>query len=573
MSTERPLVKLPIFLPKHAERALGKKASATASHSVPPVQPPVDMSALANTVKLRMKAAAHLMALNRSPPLFSITPRTRIAMKPQPRRLTSNVLPRTLKYHALLQQYLSFVETELDVRFSRQDGSHPLHLPSPRPTNQQAKTSASTGAALIEALMHHEDLESNEPDDDDAAFQPTPVSPPSLPAASPNLPAPSPPPSLPCSPPTPTTNKRLIRARLSRPARHRPQPQLRGEKHVRCICQATDEAGHGLMVQCDDCFHWLHLECLELDPHGLQTSHFRCPSCYISLGQPKDHHLSSVIHWRYAAHWKSRRLATRRSQQPCQRRHHHPYRPSIITTTLSAASLASEEEDGDDEEDDDFDTADSPERSWLIPTMTIDAPLAATMLPCSTRRVVVLPCASLSPTADDNVDNVQEEDGMESDTTVDVDWRHGQKSLVPPQPIIITSVTCPDHGPASCSTSQGGSSDSESLSEVSTPTDPIDDPLTEPSDLWAAATSRNNVDEQGLLYVSQMACLESMQLQPKQPFFSPLACDVFLTDPQPANWFKHASNRLPCSELPSSICSQDLPLFAFDDGPFWLPQQ
>lgn len=63
------------------------------------------------------------------------------------------------------------------------------------------------------------------------------------------------------------------------------------------------------MVQCDDCYRWLHLECLELNQDALEET-FRCPCCFLSLGScDKNVKLISSITWRYAAQWKSQRLA------------------------------------------------------------------------------------------------------------------------------------------------------------------------------------------------------------------------------------------------------------------------
>lgn len=57
------------------------------------------------------------------------------------------------------------------------------------------------------------------------------------------------------------------------------------------------------MVQCDNCYHWLHLECLDLNRESLKEV-FHCPACC------KNEKLS----WRYAAQWESQRLAARREE-------------------------------------------------------------------------------------------------------------------------------------------------------------------------------------------------------------------------------------------------------------------
>jgi hypothetical protein len=78
---------------------------------------------------------------------------------------------------------------------------------------------------------------------------------------------------------------------------------------IQCICDTPHEE-FGSMVQCDDCSHWLHLECLELNNEALEET-FRCPACFLSLGSSNDKNakLLSSITWRYAAQWKSQRLA------------------------------------------------------------------------------------------------------------------------------------------------------------------------------------------------------------------------------------------------------------------------
>lgn len=77
---------------------------------------------------------------------------------------------------------------------------------------------------------------------------------------------------------------------------------------IQCICDAPNEE-FGSMVQCDDCYRWLHLDCLELSQEALEDT-FRCPCCFLSLGVcDKNAKRLSSITWRYAAQWKSQRLA------------------------------------------------------------------------------------------------------------------------------------------------------------------------------------------------------------------------------------------------------------------------
>lgn len=62
------------------------------------------------------------------------------------------------------------------------------------------------------------------------------------------------------------------------------------------------------MVQCDDCCHWLHLECLALDEKALAET-FRCPRCFIQIDDDNSLKLLSTVTWRYAARHQSEVLA------------------------------------------------------------------------------------------------------------------------------------------------------------------------------------------------------------------------------------------------------------------------
>lgn len=123
------------------------------------------------------------------------------------------------------------------------------------------------------------------------------------------------------------------------------QPLRKKRESIRCICDTPNEE-FGSMVQCDDCSHWLHLECLELNNNALEET-FRCPACFLSLGTSNDKNakLLSSITWRYAAQWKSQRLA------------------------------AIQTEDDDDIDTDDMDTSMSyPPSPIASPTITKSAP-------------------------------------------------------------------------------------------------------------------------------------------------------------------------------------------------------
>ncbi|KAF7723305.1 hypothetical protein EC973_002102 [Apophysomyces ossiformis] len=90
--------------------------------------------------------------------------------------------------------------------------------------------------------------------------------------------------------------------------RRKTQKQRQKDKQhmIQCICDTPHEE-FGSMVQCDDCFSWLHLECLDLNDEVLEET-FRCPACYVALGAGKQVNISAVT-WRFAAQFKSQRLA------------------------------------------------------------------------------------------------------------------------------------------------------------------------------------------------------------------------------------------------------------------------
>ncbi|KAI8065685.1 hypothetical protein BC940DRAFT_368462 [Gongronella butleri] len=755
------LVKVPIRLPRNASRLhLQQQRRHDALDDDKQGDKEVNMTALANTMKLRMKAAAHLMAQRQQahePRLFSAwSPPSRVTKQTSPDRATlraggAAVRPRTLKQLALLKRYLAFVDAELPtVELASLDheivdphcatitvasGSNQQPDIVRRSASRKARTLAAAGARMIEALVHEENGKHDEIDeivDTRTEYrQETPPLPVLL-TSSDSMPTPdnqkskkslTPPgdetplsakesnssissisllPTPPASSPAPSSTddsiamsrptghhvrgnansrsrRRKSQASLAQPPQETPQQQQQPirprprsnnnnsskKKTIRCICshdQYYRGGGHGegLMVQCDDCFHWLHTSCLALDAHSLHTSRFRCPACYIALGPPKDAHLASVIHWRYAAHWKSQKLAMRTT------RRHRARRQWNRAETASFSSSSSDEADDDEEmdenelefqDDDDDAPTDAPERSWSIPTMTIDASLASTMLPSSTHRVLVLPLSSTTPMdvdTDAHVDNGNEidigDDDHDSDTTIDTDWRDKgdenrqirENRVIRPiceieQPAAVIALAPPMFMPmvmpqqqqqgtmdgfeapvltiaaamdtsmrrgSESSASATSCSDTDSPSEVSTPTDTMDEPLVDQKlpNLWTTAPAQS-LDNNSLLWISHLAYLESLhhhlppqtmhhqqqqqqqqqnhhhhQIYPQHhhqkndPMLvaSSQASNLFLTDPcLPSSRSQSASSWLPTAEPPSAICSQDLTQFTFDDGLFW----
>lgn len=64
------------------------------------------------------------------------------------------------------------------------------------------------------------------------------------------------------------------------------------------------------MIQCDDCEHWLHFDCLAITQDRL-PSKLTCPHCILaldSLGIHQQTPLKSMA-WRYAARYNSQRMA------------------------------------------------------------------------------------------------------------------------------------------------------------------------------------------------------------------------------------------------------------------------
>ncbi|KAI8072137.1 uncharacterized protein B0P05DRAFT_573071 [Gilbertella persicaria] len=210
--------------------------------------------------------------------------------------------PSSLRNLQLLKQYLTFVSGETSD-ISLQDQSIQLTLSSQtkpiEPTENEQ--SARLGATLIESLVH-----------DPAAFELHPGRQQDESRHTSRLDR-----RRPGRPPK--TRLLLLdddraehqRMRVKRKSILQHRPQLKKKKEfIRCICDTPSEE-FGPMVQCDDCSRWLHLECLELNDDALDET-FRCPSCFLSLGSSsneKNAKLLSSITWRYAAQWKSQRLA------------------------------------------------------------------------------------------------------------------------------------------------------------------------------------------------------------------------------------------------------------------------
>ncbi|KAI8366287.1 hypothetical protein EDC96DRAFT_508440 [Choanephora cucurbitarum] len=198
-----------------------------------------------------------------------------------------------LRHLQLLKQYLTFVSEEETADIVLKDRSIQFELSNQTNSIEpltQKQQSARLGATLIETLVHDPTgFEMHHGRQHDEGRH-------RLDRRRPGRP--------------PKTKMEEVEHRVKRKSISQPRPpQLKKKKElIRCICDSSSEE-IGSMVQCDDCSRWLHLECLELNDDALEET-FRCPSCFLSLGSfPNDSKLLSSITWRYAAQWKSQRLA------------------------------------------------------------------------------------------------------------------------------------------------------------------------------------------------------------------------------------------------------------------------
>ncbi|KAI8643540.1 hypothetical protein BD408DRAFT_482007 [Parasitella parasitica] len=282
------------------------------------------------------------------------------------------------------------------------------------------------------------------------------------------------------------------------------------KKNIQCICSSPHDEIE-TMVQCDDCFRYLHLECLELNDAAL-TETFRCPSCFLSLGSctGKNAKLLSAITWRYAAQWKSQRLALK-----------------------SQDAANTDDEDAEEYDDDDFSAA-----------MEIDSsPLskfnftAATAGNSSSRTAATPPPLHLH----------DDDDGYSTD---------------------LPGPETPTDWPDVSSESRFSSQDS-SASEVTTPNENL---FLDPFD--TKEDGQLVLDPESLEILSRLAYLQSLD-SVKKELFAPNASDVFLCENlSNSSTVPIASPQAPrfaANAPPSDICSQDLSEFSFDSGPFWEP--
>jgi hypothetical protein len=154
------------------------------------------------------------------------------------------------------------------------------------------------------------------------------------------------------------------RIRIKRPSRSMPYPMMKKKKKhtVQCICSSAHEE-FGTMVQCDECLHWLHSDCLELTDQALKQS-FRCPACFVASESGKP---VASLSWRYLAQWKSQRLADTQSDMTSDEEdeteyHHGPTKLRLQTKShLRYSTIEEEYNDDDDDDDDENDSTDAVE--------------------------------------------------------------------------------------------------------------------------------------------------------------------------------------------------------------------
>lgn len=285
------------------------------------------------------------------------------------------------------------------------------------------------------------------------------------------------------------------------------------KKNIQCICSSPHEEIES-MVQCDDCYRYLHLECLELNDAAL-TETFRCPSCFLSLGSctGKNAKLLSAITWRYAAQWKSQRLALK-----------------------SQDAANTDDEDAEEYDDDDFSSA-----------MDIDSSPLSKFNFTASNTFNHETSATASTTTPPPLHLHDDDDGYSTD-------------LPGPE----TPTDWPD-----VSSESRFSSQESSASEVTTPNENL---FLDPFD--TKEDGQLVLDPESLEILSRLAYLQSLD-SVKKELFAPNASDVFLCENLSNNSTVPVASpqapRFAANVPPSDICSQDLSEFSFDSGPFWEP--
>ncbi|KAI9471890.1 MAG: hypothetical protein EXX96DRAFT_582111 [Benjaminiella poitrasii] len=307
-------------------------------------------------------------------------------------------------------------------------------------------------------------------------------------------------------------------------------PSLRKKKEaIDCICDSPHEE-FGSMVQCDDCYRWLHLDCLELNQESLEEETFRCPSCFLSLGSctnDKNSKLLSSITWRYAAQWKSRRIA--------------------------ALNQGMTDDEFDDDIEDHMDLDESMSLSDLEDE-TPSLPTTTTMITTTTESIIptssIMSSSSTTPSSSPPPLHF-DDDGYSTD---------------------LPGPETPTDWPDMLSESRYSSTSSQETSEATTPNETLYS--TDPFEF--KDENMLILDPESLEILSRLALLQSLE-SVRKGLFAPNATDVFLGENLSKNSIvpnmmtSQAVHRYAANVPPSAICSQDLSEFSFDSGPFWEP--
>ncbi|KAG1447830.1 hypothetical protein G6F56_009135 [Rhizopus delemar] len=374
-----------------------------------------------------------------------------------------------LKNLQLLKQYLTFVSHETKTSINTQDKS--IQFSFEETVEKQDQTSR-LGAAIIETMVHD--------DKKQTANQGRPL---------PNMANRATDRRRPGRPPKPKMFFDDEQAMYNNNNNNNKPKLIRQKKRdiIQCICDAPQDEFGG-MIQCDDCFSWLHVECLELDENALEDS-YRCPPCCVSIGKPSQQNMSSSMTWRYEAQLKSQRLA--------------------------AIQETSDDDDDDEEEE--------------------------TLMDCDVAEQPLAMNVKLPIRIDTSINYNVEEAPISSRSATPEDWSD------------VSSES--RYSTSSCSTS-----------EVSTPKEQmyVGDPFEYQQGNLA-------IDPESFELLSRLAYLQKL----KDDLFSPSATDVFLcekTSPYSLLQPEPLSQSTSLYEtLPSTICSQELSEFSFDNGPFWKP--
>ncbi|GAN05099.1 hypothetical protein MAM1_0082c04568 [Mucor ambiguus] len=443
----------------------------------------------------------------------------------------SNTKPISLRNLQLLKQYLIFVSKE-STEISFKDHSIQLSLSnadeSMEPSTESAK-SARCGATLIESYVHEAsnmDKELHLSRTEDGRSQSRSTS--RIDRKRPGRPPKS---QLTHELAHEDKSESGQRIRMKRKSIHRHSSAGHStnsilsahhhlkKKNIQCICSSPHEEIES-MVQCDDCYRYLHLECLELNDAAL-TETFRCPSCFLSLGSctGKNAKLLSAITWRYAAQWKSQRLALK-----------------------SQDAANTDDEDAEEYDDDDFSSAMEIDSSPLS-RFNFTAANAANSSSHSTSDKASVSSSTTPPPLHLHDDD----DGYSTD---------------------LPGPETPTDWPDVSSESRFSSQDS-TASEVTTPSESLSlDPFDAKED------GQLVLDPESLEILSRLAYLQSLD-SVKKELFAPNASDVFLCENSSNNSNVTVASpqapRFAANVPPSDICSQDLSEFSFDSGPFWEP--